>query len=832
MSCNNCNGDISVLPPGAVKEAKWGGIAGNLVNQSDLAQTLDDKAAKQHQHTLESIEGLADKLATLEAKADRQVVANEMNDVRLTAASALNTSSSAQNDAGIAMGAALQADIRASSAGTAAVNAAAAASDALNMATVAENKASQAVLGSSSAVAASSIAQTQSAAAQLIANNAAIQTQAMTGSVTDLGNSMGSMQVQINALQQGLIVHNTQAALFAYVPGVSDPRIGMVTNDADPLKRGYYAWDGDSWEKALFDPLAQSMAAVANVLPGAGILPDNLGALSWLDLLNQSSLFGTPDGRVFIEGLQNFVKTKEFGTLGNVATILDGATTPLLMVDTLGQAGIDATPDGRVFIAGLQNVVRPAEISALLTIGAMMAVEKVGQLSISDSLNQSPIFDTPDGRVFIPGLQGYATRQDFLDAGGGYSPWAGAYWIVLAYGQSNTLGTGADAVSIQQPYNNRMLNNSKMSARPGVVGDGYVGTALVPLKETGVETITSVVTNELTRRILLDRVNPETLVLVGAAGGNGGTKFAELSKGNAAGWFAKLESMLQDVCSLIAAEGKQARVYSIHMREGEADYVHNTSTEEYIELQSGFLNDFQEGIKANSGFEFAGPLVFNQCCASHSYEDTLNIQPNVGIAQLEMALNHPRMVMSHPDYINYRIDNAHYRGDHATRSSAYCARAVKYWAEGKKFIPLHVTRVEWFSDYVDLSYHVPYGKLEIDTTILPEAPNKGFDLWLQQDTVDELDMTLVNSGITHVQVIGINKIRVSIVPNAGYYALTYAWGRPGEMQPEERDLNGRPYVARGNIRDSHGNVDKYTNPAGITFDLHNFAVVQAAFIKE
>lgn len=830
MSCNNCGGDISVLTPGAVKEPKWGGIAGSLANQSDLVQTLDNKAQKQHQHALDSIDGLADKLALLEAKADRLVVENEINNMRLNTAAALSTSNSAQTDAGIAMGAASLADNKASSAASAAVLAAASASEALLNAAVAENKATQAVIGASSAVAASAAAQTQSAAAQLTANTAATQVQAVTSTLSGLGSSVSSMQAQVAALQQGLVVHPSQAALLAYVPGTGDPKIGMVTNDADALKRGYYAWDGDSWEKALFDPLVQSLSAVANLLPNAGILPDNLGALSWLDFMNQSSLFGTPDGRVFIDGLQNFVKSKEFGTLGNVANILDGATTPLLMLDTLGQAGIDATPDGRVLIPGLQNVVRPADIAALLTIGGMMSVERVAQLSVSDNVDQSPIFDTPDGRVFIPGLQGYATKAELLDAGGGYSPWAGAYWIVLAYGQSNALGTGTDVVSTRQPYNNKMLNNAKMSARPGVVGDGYVATALVPLKESSVETITSVVANELTRRILLERVNPETLVLVGAAGGNGGTEFSKLSKGNAAGWFEKLESLLNDVCGLIRAQGKQARVFSIHVREGEADTSFNTSTTDYIALQTGFLNDFQESIRAKTGYAFDGPLVFNQCCATHSYPCTTTIEPKVAIAQLDMALHHPRMVMSHPDYINARIDMVHYLTNHATRSSAYCARAAKYWAEGKKFLPLHVTKAEWFNDHVDLTYHVPYGKLEIDTTILPEAPNKGFDLWAQD--AGSLGMALIEGGISSVQVIGINKVRVGIVPSASNYALTYAWGRPGEMQPVAVDVNGRPYVARGNIRDTHGNVDKYSNPAGVTFDLHNFAAVQPAFIKE
>ena len=829
MSCN-CSGDISVLPPGSVKEAKWGGIGGNLTNQSDLTQTLDNKAPKDHQHNVDTIEGLPDKLAELDGKADKQVVENALNDVRLTAATAVGTSNSAQTDAGIALNAAIQADSKASTAGTAAINAAASANDALSVASVADNKASQAVAGASSAVAAASTAQTQSATAQLAANSAITQVQAVSSTVNTLGSNLTSMQAQINALQQGVIVYATQPALFAYTPGSGNPKIGMVTNDADPVKRGYYAWNGTSWDKALFDPLAQSLSAVANVLPNAGIYADNLGAMSWLDVLNQSPLFGTPDGRVFIEGLIGYVKTKEFGTLGNVATILDGATTPLLMTDVLGQAGIDATPDGRVYVPGLQNVVRPADIASLLTIGAMMVVERVGQLSISDNLDQSPIFDTPDGRVFIPGLQGFATKADLLNAGSGYSPWAGAYWVIIAYGQSNTLGTGTHAISLLQPYKNKMLNNSKMSDRPGVAGDGYVGTAFVPLKETSVETIATVVTNEITRRILNDRVNPDTLVMVGSAGGNGGTEFAKLSKGNAAGWFDKLETMLNDVCTLSAADGKQARVFSIHMREGEADYSINTSAADYIALQSAFLNDFQESIKAKTGFEFDGPLVFNQCCASHSYGGTLTIQPNIGMAQLDMALNHPRMVMSHPDYINYRVDHVHYITNHATRSSAYDARAAKYWSEGKKFLPLHVTNVEWFSDHVDLTYYVPYGKLEIDTTILPEAPNKGFDLWTQDSGA--LGLALIPGGITDVQVIGINKVRVSIVPSGMNYALTYAWGRPGEMQNSVQDDNGRPYVARGNIRDTHGNVDKYTNPNNVTFDLHNFAAVQPAFIKE
>ena len=100
--------------------------------------------------------------------------------------------------------------------------------------------------------------------------------------------------------------------------------------------------------------------------------------------------------------------------------------------------------------------------------------------------------------------------------------------------------------------------------------------------------------------------------------------------------------------------------------------------------------------------------------------------------------------------------------------------------------------------------------LVLDTTLVTKTHNFGFDIW-QNDVLQNI--------ITSVAVVDKNRVRIALNADLPYDAyLTYARGRDGDPFK-----SGSVGGARGNLRDSNGDTDNYTDRQGKKY-MHNWCV--------
>lgn len=787
-------------------------------------------------------------------KAAAETATQTATDASITSADALQRASQAQEQV---VGAAVSADqaldaasVAQTAAATAAINAGQAKSDAAQAQTAAAQVLTTALNAETTANAAS-IAATD---AQTLAHTAAIDAAAAAGQVAGAVADLPLVKSQVEIALLGTKPFATVALMNAFTPGTNDPKVALVGNDPTPANRGYYYWDATAsagaggWVKSPYDPSAAADTAAAEVLPTAGIYQNGFGGITVTDVKGNPIMFTTAAGLLYAVTLQGYTSIEQIGKLLGVANTFDPAEQLLLLTDGKYNPILFQTVGGLLHAPTLQNVVRPDDIGGLLMLGEAMSPDETMQMLVRDRKFSPAIFATPDSRVYIPNLQGYASKDDLANAGGGggYNPYRGTIRVGVSVGQSNTMGSGATKTSLTQPYKNLMMNlpnnQTRYSERNASGVLLYAPTGLIPLVELGVESTLSVTINELTRRILTDRLPVNDVVFAGYCTGNGGTRFELLSKGAAImpdnddppnalndfaiNWYDCMKMGLADIIGFINLTGKVPLIDFVNITEGEADTVNRTSKQAYMDLQRGYISDFSEECYTITGKPFSGVVVFNQCCAMRSYVNAATYaqfrRPWVPQAQLEMGLNDAAMVLACPDYPFARSDYVHFSADTQPLHCAYKARALKAWYDGKKWLPTHIKKCEWFSDHVILTYHVPHGRLQIETGQVAAATNYGFDIW--QPAVNDINLETVTAAITSVVIDGVDRIRINLA--ADYPAgslLTYAWGRVDDPLA----CAGPTIGPRGNIADTHGRTEKFTLPVSLTvYNMHNYAVVQ------
>lgn len=617
---------------------------------------------------------------------------------------------------------------------------------------------------------------TASAAAQAAAQHADTA-QAAAGQVP-------ALRQELAAVASGHLGYQTLALLQA-VTNKPVNSVAEVLNDPDTTKNGLYGWTGSQWLKSTYDPVARAMAADAALLASGGMVLSNNGGMNFTDAKGQPIAFTTLDGRVYMPTLQGYA--------------------PI------------------------------AQVANLIPLGTLMQLDPIGFFNAVDAKGQPIVLSTPDGRLYLPTLQGYATKNELSAAVSAVSAseWAGMYGVIVIGGQSNARGVGTvDPISTVQPYQNYRINSSRVTDRPAYSSSaadaGYANTALVPLVEIGDESPVTGTVNEFTRRQIARRVNSSTIRLIGLNWGNGGTKISDLLKDDPPTfWFNKMEVALSDIVSLIPAP-YQKRVIAFVYIQGEADNADFTSYTDYYARQSLLFRDFCKSVYDRTGYVYDGCMVTYQTASHRFYlssptHDNYIGVPNVAPAQLKLSKDHPRICISHPDYfIPHAVGDVHYTNVGSNLAAAYYAKAIDAWYSGKKFKPLQPTRFDWQSGYIDVYFDADIYPLALDTALVPITANYGFDLW-QSVTVSPSNpegLQLIAGAITSVAVRAYNCVRISLAANYPVGTLlTYAWGRPTDPKASGGNNSG----ARGNLRDS--DPDRYVNPLGNTVQLYNWCVI-------
>ncbi len=295
---------------------------------------------------------------------------------------------------------------------------------------------------------------------------------------------------------------------------------------------------------------------------------------------------------------------------------------------------------------------------------------------------------------------------------------------VLATGQSLSVGAlGTPTLSLTQPYDNTMFVT-------GVVAGGAGLTSLSPLVEGNVETMSSSFASlitKLARDVVLvgqpaGKTSHDLLI---SAHGIGGTAYVGLEKGTAA--YANGLAQAQAGHDLAIVAGKTHVVRAVTNVHGESDSQNGNVNYEanLLEWQSNYETD----VKAITGQVESIPMLHTQ----FSSWTRLSGFPTTSIipaAQLAAHVSAPgKIILVGAKYhLPYVADGVHLTSEgyrHMGEDYAKVYRRVIL--EGKTWEPVRPKTVTRAGAVITVKMFVPAPPLVMDTTIVSDPGNKGFE---------------------------------------------------------------------------------------------------------
>lgn len=386
---------------------------------------------------------------------------------------------------------------------------------------------------------------------------------------------------------------------------------------------------------------------------------------------------------------------------------------------------------------------------------------------------------------------------------------------IINYGQSLSRGAySLPPISLVQSYFNIMLKSGVLvrSFESTYDPSGFVPLVASTNGNEG-ETPVSGMCDGIVRRLVEeDGEDPASWVFAGMSPGRGGQSVAQLSPFplGTQGLYEGVIEQVRDSVKLAKSLNKTYSVWAYHWAQGENDASLQTPRYTYSEQMAELFDQMTVAMMQETGQKFRPYLFTYQMNANRRYN-----RDKMLVAQAQWSLSKTRadVVLTTPNYIFARVDdNNHLTNEASWLLGEYASRAMKHTMVSKngKWRPLEPESVVWTDTHIDITYHVPQGKIVIDDALVVTAINSGFDIWVTRSTPLSL--------ITTVEAISANTVRVNLsapAPSDAY--LTYAMGRSG-------DVSGPVIGARGNVRDTHGEHDKATSPGGVLYPLHNASI--------
>ena len=356
---------------------------------------------------------------------------------------------------------------------------------------------------------------------------------------------------------------------------------------------------------------------------------------------------------------------------------------------------------------------------------------------------------------------------------------------VLGTGQSLASGAGGQPVlSSASSYDNRMFVT-------GVLAGGSGLTAIVPLVERDVETMSSGFANLVTKLTRDAGSSHDMLVSVHA---QGGAPYSAMKKGMP----PYAVSIAQATAGRAVARGR-GLVYDITAvtsADGGGDHVAKNThlAADLVEWQ----RDYEADLKAIAGQTTAVPLFNTQYSSWTEYD----ARSPIPLAQLQAHVENPgKVIVVGPRYaFTYGPDGVHLTNDGYRQMGEYYARAYRrVVVEHGTWEPLRPKTVTRAGAVITVRFLVPTPPLVFDTTLATDPGNLGFEYADDGPTTPAI-ASVVLAGPDTVT------ITLSAAPTAANRRIRYA--TTGVFGAKAGLKTG----ARGNLRDSDATPSAHGYP--------------------
>jgi hypothetical protein len=530
--------------------------------------------------------------------------------------------------------------------------------------------------------------------------------------------------------------------------------------------------------------------------PGA-LNPYDGKALAWglVDACLRLALGVNKTGEVTINGVQ----------IGDVK-----GSSGYKLVDALNRILLEIASNGDVIINGI-------ELGDIKAFGsAIVVTDNYGRIIASIS---------SAGDIFIEGLIGEDSSEAAYLTMTANTPENTAHRIVPLHSQSTGRGvTSLPALSTDangvENYNNKSLIGGVRSHN----GTGNRAAGFVPLYEadfdvTEGETPVSGALNYLTFLLSGDDFTDS---FVGMATGRNARKIYEpgfgLDKKSNGPWFTYLKTDLQLAKQAADALAATASCPFWIWQQGERDTAANTPAATYLKLLVEMQNDFINLASETFG-QTNKPLMISYQTAAHRVylaSDADDSFVDIALAHWQASKVRDDIVISAPMYcIPTGSDHIHLTNE-GSRVLGYYHALAAYRAvyQKEKVTSLQPKRVfRKSSTQVDVVYELVHSPLRIDTTVVGEKDNYGYQIRQADGTIRDI--------ITGVALVGDDTVRLTTSsPVVAGDSVCYGWGAPGDLRRA-----GPLYGPGGNICDSQGLAYTCPSATGDPLPLHNFALV-------
>jgi carbohydrate esterase-like sialic acid-specific acetylesterase len=383
---------------------------------------------------------------------------------------------------------------------------------------------------------------------------------------------------------------------------------------------------------------------------------------------------------------------------------------------------------------------------------------------------------------------------------------------VLATGQSLATGvSGAPPLTRTQPYDNKMFVTGVLAGSEGL--DGFVPLVegeRIPKAKYPVETMSSAFANLVTmmaREDLFVDLPPERAShdLLVSLHGTGAKRYSALKKGTPP--YATGMAQVAAARDVARRAGQSYVVRAVTNVHGESDHMDGTTGRQYQEDLLEWQADYERDVAALTGQTEPVPMFQSQIS---TWTRMIGKTATSEIPQAQLGAHVAsagKVVLVGPKYhLMYSRDGVHLTNEGYRHMGEDYAKAYRrVILEGRPWEPVRPVSIARAGATVTVKFAVPSPPIVLDTTIVSDPGNRGFEY---------ADAGPNTPTISSVTVTGPDTVAITLSaePTAAGGRLRYAHtGVPGTA-------GGRTSGPRGNLRDSDSTRSRYGNP------LYNWCV--------
>ncbi len=405
-----------------------------------------------------------------------------------------------------------------------------------------------------------------------------------------------------------------------------------------------------------------------------------------------------------------------------------------------------------------------------------------------------------DFRVSAVNSVGTGTSSDVISS----IPNIVSYKYIFSSGQSLSIGSGAlPPLSTTQPYYNLQLSGSN----GGGINNGGRGLnlPLIPLTEMNVESPSSAMVNSLS-------MSSSSPIIVGSHG-IGARPYNGLKKGTTQ--YADGMYQFTTARNKVLSEGNTIAPIGVTITHGENDEFQNLGVQ-YQGYLVEWQRDYQNDVNAIIGGSSTLPMFINQM--------NTGWKGFTAVSQYNAHKNNPnKIILVGPKYqYTYNSDKLHVNNTSSKLIGEMLAKVIKkVTVDNQVWNPLMPTSVLRDQNIITVSYNIPSGQLVLDTSLVAQRPNYGFEFVQTGGSAS----TTINS----VELINNNtqvKVTLSGIPDGTDQKLRYAYTCYWNLSPVDNygrcgDSSNGTY-AGGNLRDTDTTISPASN--GTDLPLYNWGV--------